>query len=50
MNSIYRQGAKVAKGRGGEALNLKFEIRKEEVEPRMDAKEREWEKSSNYKF
>ena len=29
-------------GRGGEALNLKFEIRKEEVEPRMDAKEREW--------
>jgi hypothetical protein len=40
---IYRQGAKVAKGRRGEALNLKFEIRKEEVEPRMDAKEREGE-------
>ena len=35
-------------GRRGEALNLKFEIRKEEVEPRMDAKEREWGKSSNF--
>jgi hypothetical protein len=31
--SIYRQVAKVAKGRGGEALNLKFEIRKEEDKP-----------------
>jgi hypothetical protein len=39
--SINRQDAKVAKGRRGEALNLKFEIRKEEDEPRMDAKERE---------
>jgi len=32
---FYRQGAKVAKGRGGriaEALNLKFEIRNEEEE------------------
>jgi hypothetical protein len=32
---VYRQGAKVAKGRGGriaEALNLKFEIRNEEEE------------------
>ena len=39
---VYRKAAKVAKGRRVEALNLKFEIRKEEVEPRMDAKEREW--------
>jgi hypothetical protein len=50
MKSIYRQGAKVAKGRRGEALNLKFEIRKEEDEPRMDANKREWGKSSNFEF
>ena len=38
---IYRKVAKVAKERRGKALNLKFEIRKEEVEPRMDAGEKE---------
>ena len=49
-SSIYRQGTKVAKERGGEALNLKFEIRNEEVKLRMDADEREWGKSSNFKL
>ena len=34
---IYRQGAKVAKERGEEALNLKHEIQNEEIEPRINA-------------
>ena len=38
---IYRQGAKVAKERGEEALNLKNEIRNEEIEPRINANKHE---------
>ena len=34
---IYGQGAKVAKERGEEALNLKHEIQNEEIEQRINA-------------
>jgi hypothetical protein len=38
-----RSGVKAERRGKEEALNLKHEIRKEETEPRMDAKEREWD-------